>query len=57
MLLGEIIPVFSENDSKSINALCGQNAGLLKVKADGSYNYHCAIKRAKNLLFILLLLL
>jgi hypothetical protein len=35
MLLGKIIPVYSENHIKPINTLCGQNAELLTVKATG----------------------
>ena len=31
----EITAVLSENDSKQINALCGQNAERLNVKSDG----------------------
>jgi hypothetical protein len=38
-----MIVVYSENHTKHINTLCGQNAELLKVKAGGSYNYRCAL--------------
>jgi hypothetical protein len=36
----EIIVVCTENHMKPINTLCGQNAELLIVKADGTYSYH-----------------
>jgi hypothetical protein len=36
--------VYSENNTKHTNALWGQNAELLKVKAGGTYNYHSAFK-------------
>jgi hypothetical protein len=29
---------------KFINALRGQNAGLLNIKEGGIHNYHCALK-------------
>jgi len=35
MLYTEITAVLSENDSKHINALCGQNAERLNAKSDG----------------------
>jgi hypothetical protein len=37
MLLWEIIALYSENHTKPINTLCGQNVGLLNVKAGGTY--------------------
>jgi hypothetical protein len=39
-LFKEIIAPYSKNHTKSVNALHGQNAELLDVKADGKYNYH-----------------
>jgi hypothetical protein len=44
MLFTETITVCSENDTKPINTLCGQNAELINVKASGTYNYHLALK-------------
>jgi hypothetical protein len=44
MLIEEIIPVYSENDIKPINTLCGQNAELLIVEAGGTYSYHWVLK-------------
>jgi hypothetical protein len=44
MLLREIIAVHTENHTKPINTLCGQNAELLIVKAGGTYSYHWALK-------------
>jgi hypothetical protein len=35
-LFKEIIAVYSENNTKHINTLCGQNAELLIVKAGGT---------------------
>jgi hypothetical protein len=44
-LLKEIIAVYSENHTKPINALCGQNAELLSIIRVGDiYSYHCAGK-------------
>lgn len=39
--LWEMTVVSSEIYVKRINTVCGQNAKLLNVKADGSYSYHC----------------
>jgi ribosomal silencing factor RsfS len=36
----EIITVCSQNHTKHINALCGQNAELLNVKPGGTYSDH-----------------
>jgi hypothetical protein len=36
MLFKELIAVYSENHTKLINTLCGQNAELLTVKAGGT---------------------
>jgi hypothetical protein len=44
MLFKEIITVYSENNTKLINTLYGQNAEILNVKAGGTYNYHSALK-------------
>jgi hypothetical protein len=43
MLFREIIVVYSENYTKPINTLHGQNAELLIVKAGGTYSYHWAL--------------
>jgi hypothetical protein len=43
-LVKEIIAVCSENHTKPISTLCGQNAELLIVKAGGTYSYHWALK-------------
>jgi hypothetical protein len=40
----EIIAVYSENHTKPINTLCGQNTELLNIKAGGTYSYHYALK-------------
>jgi hypothetical protein len=40
----EIIAVYSENHTKHINTLCGQNAELLIVEACGAYSYHLVLK-------------
>jgi hypothetical protein len=37
MLFKEIIIVYADNNMKSINTICGQNAELLIVKAAGTY--------------------
>jgi hypothetical protein len=39
-LFKEILAVYSENHTKHINTLCGQNAELLIVEAGGTYSYH-----------------
>jgi hypothetical protein len=44
MLWKKIIVVYSENHTKHINSLCGQNAELLGVKEGGKYSYHWALK-------------
>jgi hypothetical protein len=46
MLFREIIDVYSENHTKPINTLCGQNKELLTVKAGGmlTYSYHWALR-------------
>jgi hypothetical protein len=44
MLIKEIICVYSGNHTKPLNALCGQNAELLTVKADYTYSYHWILK-------------
>jgi hypothetical protein len=38
----EIVPVYSDDHKKPVNALCGKNAELLIVTADGTYtSYSC----------------
>jgi hypothetical protein len=39
MLLREIITVYSENRTKPLNMLCGQNARVLIIKAGDTHNY------------------
>jgi hypothetical protein len=43
MLFREIIPVYYENHIRNINVLRGENAGLLNIKANGTYSYHCRL--------------
>jgi hypothetical protein len=43
MLFKEIIAVYPENNTKSINTLCRQNAELVNAKACGTYRYHSAL--------------
>jgi hypothetical protein len=44
MLFREIIAVYSENQTKSINAHCRQYAELLNVETGGTYSYQCDLK-------------
>jgi hypothetical protein len=44
MLFKEIIAVYFQNHTKSINSLCEQNAELLAVKAGDTYSRHWALK-------------
>jgi hypothetical protein len=44
MSFEEVIAVYSEKDTKTINTLCGQNAVLEIVKGGGTYNYHWVLK-------------
>jgi hypothetical protein len=45
MLFKEIIAVYSENHTKPLNTLCGQNAELLVIiKVGGIYSYHWGLK-------------
>jgi hypothetical protein len=43
-LVNEIITVYSENNKEHVSKLCGQPTELLKVKADGTYSYHSALR-------------
>jgi hypothetical protein len=43
MLFKETIPVYSDNHTKPINTLSGQNIELLTVKAGGTHGYHWAL--------------
>jgi hypothetical protein len=45
MLFEEIIAVYYENHTKSINAFCVHDAELLNIKVGGTCMYHCALKR------------
>jgi len=54
MLCMELIGIYCENNTKHIQAICGQNAKLRSVKADGSRSsyrytstYHWALKDYK----------
>jgi hypothetical protein len=40
MLFKEKITVHSESHTKPIYTLCGQNADLFNIKADGKNSYH-----------------
>jgi hypothetical protein len=40
VLFREIIVVYSENHTKSVNTLCEQNAESLIIKVGGTYSYH-----------------
>jgi hypothetical protein len=44
MLYREIIAVCSENHTKHINTLCGQNAEFVNVKPGGTDSNHWALK-------------
>jgi hypothetical protein len=44
MLFSEIIAVYSDNYTKLINTLLGQNAELLIIKAGGTQSCHWAVK-------------
>jgi hypothetical protein len=44
VLFREIIAIYSENHTKPIYTLCGQNAELLILKVGGTYSYHWALK-------------
>jgi hypothetical protein len=51
VLFKEIIAVYSENHTKHINTLCGQNAELLSVKADGTFTAGlCMVKIIQDFL-------
>jgi hypothetical protein len=43
-LFNGIIAVYSQNHMKPVDALCGQNAELLSIKAGGTCTYHRALK-------------
>jgi hypothetical protein len=43
-LFKEIIAVYSENHTKHINRLCGQNVEILIVKEVGTCSYHWTLK-------------
>jgi hypothetical protein len=42
-LFKEIISVYSDNLTKPLNTLCGQNAELSTLKTGGTYTYHYAL--------------
>jgi hypothetical protein len=39
-----MIAVYSDNHTKAVNTLCGQNVELPIVKAGGTYTYQWALK-------------
>jgi hypothetical protein len=43
MQFNGIVAIYSENHTKYINAVCGQNAELLIVKASGIYRHRSAL--------------
>jgi hypothetical protein len=49
MSFKEIIAVYSENHTRYINGLCGQNEELLNVIAGGTYSYHWVLKGKSKL--------
>jgi hypothetical protein len=44
MLLEELTAVYCGNHMKHINTPFGENAEFVKVKADSTYSYHCAME-------------
>jgi hypothetical protein len=44
MLIREIIVIYSENHTKPLNTVRGQNWDLFNVKLSVTYSYHCALK-------------
>jgi hypothetical protein len=40
MLFKKKIALYSGNNIKTLNVICGQNEELLTFKAGGTYNYH-----------------
>jgi hypothetical protein len=45
MMLKEVMTVQSENHTKHINTLCGQNTALLSIKEGATYSYYLAFNR------------
>jgi hypothetical protein len=45
----EIIAIYSENHTKSINTLCGQNAEILNIKVGGRYKIPLCFKAQLNI--------
>jgi hypothetical protein len=43
-LFKEVFAVYSENNTKPTNKLCGQNAELLIFKTGGTYSCHWVLK-------------
>jgi hypothetical protein len=41
MLFRETVAVYCENHTEHTDALCGQNAEFLNVKACGTYSHYC----------------
>jgi hypothetical protein len=44
MVFKEMLAFYSENHTKPVDLLFGQNAGILSVKAGGTYSYHWVLK-------------
>jgi hypothetical protein len=44
MLFREIRVFYSDNNTKTMNMICLQNAGLLIVKAGDAYSWHSDLK-------------
>jgi hypothetical protein len=44
MLFKKIVTVYSENHTKPMTTLCGQNAELVFVEVGGTYSYHWVLK-------------
>jgi hypothetical protein len=52
MFFNKIIAVYSEDHTKPINTLSGQNAELLMVKGGDTYSYHWILKGYTNYNFL-----
>jgi hypothetical protein len=47
MVFMETVTVYSENQTKSVNAFCERK--FLNAKAGGTYNYQCPFKELNSL--------
>jgi hypothetical protein len=52
-LFNEVNVVYSENNMKPINILCGQNTELLNVKVGDTYSYHWALQSWLGSLYLI----